>query len=339
MTLPAYGFEDALYALGQPQALAEFKTVPADFVVEEVLGFEPAGEGEHLFLQLQTDDQNTRFTLQILAKLFGVAQKQVSYSGLKDRRGLTSQWFSIHLPGKQVTPDADQLLQNGITLLQHSRHNKKLRIGTHKANRFHIILRNVTSTETLAERITSVAAGGVPNYFGPQRFGHGGQNIAQALHWLEKAELPFERELRGRVLSTLRAWLFNGILSQRLQQQTWQTWQQDDPVMLDGTHSFFQPDAWDEVLQQRYEQGDIHLATWLFCNEHPGVAPENIQRYLGAAQFSTEIRALRLIPQELQWRCEANTLQLEFNLPTGAYATSVLRELVQLIDRSLPVSQ
>ena len=140
--LPAHGLEHAPYAGGVPTAQADFKTCAGDFVVEEVLGFEPSGDGEHLFLLLQTDDHNTRYTVKCLARLFGVSQRQVSYSGLKDRRGLTSQWFSIHLPGKDPQPDQQQLAAQGIRLLRFGRHHRKLRIGTHKSNRFFIRLRN-----------------------------------------------------------------------------------------------------------------------------------------------------------------------------------------------------
>lgn len=336
MTLPAFGFDDACYAYGQPLAQGDFKTCPEDFVVEEVLGFEPAGQGEHLFLQLQTDDQNTRYTLKILSRLFSVPQKLISYSGLKDRRGLTSQWFSIHLPGKDVAVDADLLLQNGIRLLQQARHNKKLRIGTHKANRFHIRLRNVSQRDGLSERLQQIAVGGVPNYFGPQRFGHHGNNVGEAMRWVELQESPVERELRSRVLSTLRAWLFNGDLSRRIEQGSWQQWVPGQAVCLDGSHSFFVPEQWDDTLQQRYDEGDIHLGGWLFSTDHPGSAPEPVQRFLARAQLSAELRPLRLLPQALHSSWEGDDLLLGFNLPTGAYATSVLRELLSVRDRSLP---
>ncbi len=336
MTLPAFGVADASFAFGQPPTRADFKTVPTDFIVEEVLGFAPAGEGEHLFLQLQTDDQNTRYTLKLLSKLFSVSQKLISYSGLKDRRGLTSQWFSIHLPGKQVAVDADALAASGITLLQYNRHNKKLRIGTHKANRFHIRLRNLTDANALPERLQSIVAQGVPNYFGPQRFGHEGGNVAEALHWVEKGELPLERDLRSRVLSTLRAWLFNGNLSNCINQNTWCTWRPGEPVLLDGSHSFFTPEIWDKTLQCRYEEGDIHLANWLFSVDHPGNTPDKIATFLERAQLSAELRARRLLPRAFQWQLEMGELLLRFDLPSGAYATSVLRELVQVIDKSLP---
>lgn len=335
MRLPAFGFDDACHAYGQPLAQGDFKTCPEDFVVEEVLGFEPAGQGEHLFLQLQTDDQNTRHTQRILSRLFSVPQKLISYSGLKDRRGLTSQWFSIHLPGKDVAVDADRLLQHGIRLLQQARHNKKLRIGTHKANRFHIRLRNVSQCDGLSERLRQVVSWGVPNYFGSQRFGHHSSNIVEALRWVERQALPAERELRSRVLSTLRAWLFNGDLARRIAQGNWQQWLPGEAVCLDGSHSFFVPEQWDATLQQRLDEGDIHLGGWLYSNEHPGQAPERVQRFLARVQLRAELRPLRLLPRALHASWEGDDLCLGFNLPAGAYATCVLRELLSVRDRSL----
>ncbi|HVK99149.1 MAG TPA: tRNA pseudouridine(13) synthase TruD [Dongiaceae bacterium] len=336
MTLPAYNFPDAPYAYGAPESRAEFKTVPQDFIVEEVLGFEPCGDGEHLFLLAQTDDQNTQFTLKLIARHFKVPPRQVSYSGLKDRRGLTSQWFSVHMPGSTQEADADVLQTQGIHLLRQSRHNKKLRIGTHKANRFHIRLRNCQNSDALKSRLDPIARQGVPNYFGPQRFGHSGRNVNDALGWVEKNELPHDRELRGRVLSTLRAWLFNGELAQRLTAGHWPSWQPGDPVQLDGSHSFFLPDAWDDTLQTRLEEGDVHPATWLFSADHPGHAPSSISEYLTKAGLNAETRALRLLPRNLQWEQQESDVLLRFNLPTGTYATSVLRELVILDDKSLP---
>ncbi|NPU92474.1 MAG: tRNA pseudouridine(13) synthase TruD [Gammaproteobacteria bacterium] len=338
MTLPAFGFDDAPFAYGDPRSRADFKTAPEDFIVEEVLGFEPCGEGEHLFLLVQTDDQNTQYTLKQLSRHFKLAPKLVSYSGLKDRRGLTSQWFSLHLPGKNIEVDRSALSELGINLLRQSRHNKKLRIGTHKANRFHISLRNFSDDGSFQNRMQQIASQGVPNYFGPQRFGHHGHNVNDALHWVEKNELPLERELRSRVLSTLRAWLFNGDLGHRVAHQNWLTWQPGDPVLLDGSHSFFHPDAWDATLQQRLDEGDIHPSTWLWSPDHPGIAPPHISDYLSKAGLSTETRALRLLPRDLKLEEEGSDRVLHFNLPTGAYATSLLRELVILNDKSLPMA-
>ena len=215
--LPAFGFDQALYAYGEPNATATFKAQPEDFIVEEVLGFQPCGEGEHLFLFVQTDDHNTRYTQKCLAHLFGVSKNKVSYSGLKDRRGLTSQWFSIHLPGQNPQPDAAALAEKGITLLNHGRHNKKLRIGTHKTNRFVICLREVNESRGLEQKITLLERG-VPNYFGEQRFGAKGDNAEAGLRVLQKKRRVRDRGLRELFVSAYQSAIFNHYLAERIRQ-------------------------------------------------------------------------------------------------------------------------
>lgn len=332
--LPAHGLEHAPYAGGVPTAQADFKTCAGDFVVEEVLGFEPSGDGEHLFLLLQTDDHNTRYTVKCLARLFGVSQRQVSYSGLKDRRGLTSQWFSIHLPGKDPQPDQQQLAAQGIRLLRFGRHHRKLRIGTHKSNRFFIRLRNVQNPGDLQSRAAAVAASGVPNYFGPQRFGHHGANIDEALAYAGEGKLPEDRAQRSRVLTTLRSWLFNGELGQRVRAGSWQAWQPGDPIMLDGSQSYFHEAAWSTTLQARYNGGDIHLGGYLAGAESAGVPP-SILALFKLANMKVDVRALRLLPHNLVLGSDTLGETLEFELPKGAFATTVLRELVKLKDLSI----
>ena len=336
--LPAFGFDQAPYAYGAPQARARFKGKPEDFVVEEVLGFEPSGEGEHLFLFVQTDDHNTRFTVKCLARLFGVPQRAVSYSGLKDRRGLTSQWFSLHLPGKPVEPDAAALMEQGIRLLRHGRHNRKLRIGTHKRNRFVITLRDVSNPDALQARLAPIRTAGVPNYFGAQRFGHHAGNVEEAKRWAALGELPQDKAERSRVLSTVRSWWFNGQLGQRVAANQWQAWQTDDPILLDGSQSFFQEPQWSPELQRRYDEGDIHIGTWLPGPDQPGL-PADFAQLLRLAAMKPDPRPLRLLPANIDVQRSSDEqgnepVVLAFDLPKGAFATAVLREWVQLDDCS-----
>lgn len=331
--LPAQGFDSAPYGFDAPASRADFKLRPEDFIVEEVLGFDPSGEGEHLFLLLQTDDQNTRYTVKLLARYFGVAQRQVSYSGLKDRRGLTSQWFSIHLPGQNPIPQAEQLAEQGIRLLQYGRHHRKLRIGTHKANRFRIVLRNLENGNDLERRFDQIQAVGVPNYFGPQRFGLHGGNLEEALDWAQRRELPVEKAVRSRVLSTLRSWVFNGSLGARVQLGSWNTWIRDDPILLDGTQSFFFEQSWSEPLQQRFAMGDIHLGGWLPGAESEGL-PDDVKALFQLAGMKREPRPLRLLPRCALMTLNGDSLHVQFELPKGAFATAVLRELLYFESRT-----
>jgi len=168
------------HALGGPVCHGTIKLTPEDFVVEEILGFEPSGEGEHVFLRIEKRGENTDYVARQLARFAGVSSRNVSYAGLKDRHGRTLQWFSIQLPG-QSGPDWSGLDSDTIKVLDVIRNARKLRKGATSGNRFELTVRDLTATnEALEKRLADIARYGTPNYFGPQRFGHDGQNIEQA---------------------------------------------------------------------------------------------------------------------------------------------------------------
>ncbi|GIX31202.1 MAG: hypothetical protein KatS3mg124_1674 [Porticoccaceae bacterium] len=189
-------------AYGAPGLRLAFRSRPADFQVVEELGFAPTGEGEHLLLRIRKEGQNTRWVAHLLARHYGVADEAVSYCGLKDRRAVAEQWFSVHLPGRR-DPTPPPALSH-CTVLAESRHRAKLRPGMHRRNQFTVVLRGVPgqSRAALEARLAQLARQGVPNYFGPQRFGRAGAN----LHWVA-ARLKEGRRLggRGRHLSLRRA--------------------------------------------------------------------------------------------------------------------------------------
>lgn len=312
------------------------KASPEDFVVEENLGFELSGEGEHLWLYIKAIDMNTDFTVKQLARDFGVEKRAISYSGKKDRRAVTSQWFSIHLPGQDIQiPN----LHENLEVLKSSRHSKKLRRGAHKDNQFQIRL---TSTQNIDEaafqdKLATIAESGYPNYFGPQRFGHGERNIEFAVQCMETGR-RLKRQDRDRVYSTLRAWDFNRYLSLRINEQNWRQYLEGDLLMLSGSSSFFQPDEWDEELNQRLATGDIHIGGLLPGKGRQQVPLSNgvdtpcedMIKYLGGQRVEQGIRALSVIPKNIQAEVLPSEIKLSFALPKGAYATSLLRELINV---------
>ena len=116
-----------------------YRAQPEDFQVDEILGFEPSGEGEHLYLQIKKRDQNTQWVAGLLAKLAGIKRNDVSFAGLKDRFAVTTQWFSLYLPRRELT--LAQLQHDDFEVLTLVRHNKKLRRGMHSGNQFKLVLR------------------------------------------------------------------------------------------------------------------------------------------------------------------------------------------------------
>jgi tRNA pseudouridine13 synthase len=271
-------------ALGAPLASATLRAEPEDFVVEEELGFAPAGEGQHLLVQVRKRNANTAWVAEELARIAGCRQHDVGYAGLKDRRAVSVQWFTLPRPRAPLALAA--LRGEGFEALQLHPHNRKLPRGALTGNRFAIRLRALAGSgaqlqEALAERLASIGRSGVPNYFGPQRFGRDGANLermAAPLRALRPAE-------RGFVLSAARSVIFNAVLAQRVTAGSWGQVLAGDLANLDGRGSFFVVDRVDAVLQERARALDIHPTGPLWGEGTPASAAAvgELEVHTGAA--------------------------------------------------------
>lgn len=331
------------FALGRPEAAGRIRVSADDFRVEEQLGYEPEGDGEHLWVYLRKRDTNTDWAARALARWAGVSPTAVSYAGLKDRHAVTDQWFSIHLPGRP-DPDPAALASPELTILEARRHRRKLQRGGLKGNRFRLVVRELRGEpESVPERLRRLQVLGVPNYFGPQRFGHDGRNVDQARRLFAGALRRVDRHKRGLYLSAARARLFNAVLSRRVADGSWRQGLDGDLMMLDGSHSVFATETLGDTLRERLTRLDIHPSgplwgregTWPSASalalEHEVAATDpELCDGLIAAGVRAERRALRLALDEAECRLDrdAGTLELGFDLPAGAYATVVLRELL-----------
>lgn len=336
--------EHLAYLHGKPQVQGDFRTFDEDFVVEEVLGFEPSGEGQHVCLFVQKRGQNTQFVAKQLAELAGIRVRDVSYGGLKDRHAVTRQWFSVEVPVKTHI-DFSQLDSDTIKVLKQIRHNKKLRIGAHRANRFTIVLRNISDMDGFKSRIEAIATQGVPNYFGEQRFGNGGSNLYMAQRMFSGENIR-DRKIRSLVISAARSWLFNLQVSMRLSKGVFAKPLDGDIFRLSGSRSFFTEQINDEIIE-RLKQRDIQIAAVL-----PGEgqlterdADELVQQAISEYQswadglsdmrVKADCRPLALFAEHLNVEELADhAVKLGFELPVGSFATAVLREWVQLVDCS-----
>ena len=250
--LPAF-----TYLYGQPISSGLLRSKKADFKVFEQIPFLPCGEGEHLFIHLRKTGANTAFVAKQLAQYFSVKESLVSYAGLKDRFAVTEQWFGVHVPGKQVY-DLSDLDIEGVEVLSYKRHNKKLRIGGLDGNRFEITLRDVTEIDELVRRWHVVSNHGVPNYFGEQRFGINGGNIAKALSLFSGRKVN-DKKKRGMYLSAARSLIFNQVISQRIEQEKFESLLNGDVVMLAGTQSVFLADSIEQSLIDRHLNHDVDI--------------------------------------------------------------------------------
>jgi len=331
------------YLFGKPISQADLRTHNSDFIVQEILPFTPTGEGEHHMLHVRKNGMNTVYVAEILAKFAKVHPKEVTYAGQKDKNAITEQWFGIRIPGKE-TPEWAQLNDEKLTILSSSRHSKKLRIGALLGNRFVLTLRNITDATDVDMRLQQIAKLGVPNYFGEQRFGHDGKNLILGRQMLSGGRNIKDRHKRSMYLSAVRSNIFNQVVSFRLANHHIETLT-GDCVMLAGSKSYFTVEAWDAVLTTRLAEKDIQLAAPLWGMGTPLAQGDALAvEMMPLAEFSADLqgleeagltqerRPLLLEPQGMKWQFDADTLTLEFILPAGSYATSVLRELVDYQD-------
>ena len=335
---------DWAYASGMPQSEAHIKTHCSDFLVTEHLGYEPCGEGEHVYLDITKTDTNTDFLARNIAKLAGVPARQVNYSGLKDRRGITRQWFGVHLPGKAESVDPDwQLLQSPeVHLHQVIRHQRKLKTGVHQGNFFAIRLCNIKASDALEQKLAVISQQGAPNYFGDQRFGHHGGNLSLALSMMQGKRIK-DRFKRGMALSSVRSYLFNQLLSQRVSDGSWlKAAVGERCIFSDGFSQFeaCEPSALAGV-QQRIDTGDLAPAGVMAGRVgNPLVTPASVYEAqvlapwlpwieaLVEQDLTAQRRSLRLWPKDFSWQwCKGNVLELNFHLMRGSYATALVREI------------
>ena len=336
-----------------PAVSGRLRVAPEDFVVDELMSFSPTGEGEHLWVSVRKRGFNTDQVARELARAADVPRRNVGYAGMKDRHAVTTQWFSIHLPGKELLlPPA--AMPAGIDLLEQVRHARKLHTGALLGNRFAITLRDCAGDRAvLAARLEHVRRHGVPNYFGEQRFGHNGANVDRARALFAGSYRTRDRHLRGIYLSAARAWLFNALLATRVSDGSWDRGVPGEAFILNGTHSFFVADAIDATLHERLARYDVHPSGPLWGKgESPArgearaledavmLTHTDLARGLEQEGLRQERRALRVVPVDLimEW-VDDTSLGIAFSLPSGCYATTVLRELVEYVTVSAVVGE
>jgi tRNA pseudouridine13 synthase len=322
------------------------RTTPEDFRVEEKPLYLPCGEGEHLYVSITKRGLSTPQLVSRLSSTLGVKAQSIGVAGLKDARAITTQMVSL----QHVQPDAiarivpdEHLLSIGVL----GRHRNRLRTGHHAGNRFQIVIRNIEpSASAVAPLIMDeLARRGVPNYFGPQRQGRDGTNfeVGAALLYDEKRRNRMPRSKRMWYLNAYQSILFNRILSKRVDRIDRML--VGDWAIKHANGACFQVE--DAVVEQkRADAFEISPTGILFgsraswADGEPGeieravaaefdATPESLQEAGKACGFRGERRALRVKLGDPDWSLQGDALTLSFTLPPGAYATTVLRELMK----------
>ena len=333
--------EQRARAYDLPTTKGRIRQRTADFRVDECLGFEASGDGEHVLLQVEKSGCNTLDVVNILAAHAGSTRRDVGYSGLKDKHAVCTQWFTVRCVSGV---DWGALERPGVRILKADRHRRKLRRGSHRANRF-LIRAGIDRLDRadLDTRLEHIRSGGVPNYFGEQRFGRRYAENADRL----LAGRPLARSQRSLTLSAVRADLFNRVLDRRVRDRNWNVALPGEYVNLDGSRSGFPVLGGDPDIAPRIVSLDLHPTAPLYGagpNPASGEVASMEAEVLGGHQALCELlvhqglrmerRPTRIAVRDLQWRVDetGRTLELGFVLGRGQYATSVLREVLDYED-------
>lgn len=309
------------YAYGEPTEHLDFRRAPEDFIVEELSDIAFSGEGEHFWLKIRKIGENTQWIADKLAQYFSIAASDVGYAGMKDRHAVTTQWFSLYLPGKPHVIDWDAFLASSdvhAELLESHTHAQKLRRGQHDGNRFVLRLHGVTNQSELESRLQKIAADGVPNYFGEQRFGRDGNNLVMAINSFVAQRPIRNKHKKGLAMSAARSYLFNLVLSHRVAEGTWHT-------LLDGDQSDNLPTGPLWGRGRPLCSGETSMVEVLALAEYSQWC--NQLEHCGLNQ---DRRLLVLKPENMAWEFQGDSLRMALDLSGGEFATAVLRELAVL---------
>ncbi len=322
------------------------RTTPEDFQVEERPLYLPCGEGEHLYLRITKRGLSTPDLVKRLSSMLGVKALAIGIAGLKDARAVTTQMVSVQ--GIQAdrmasVPVDEQVLKVDIL----GRHRNRLRTGHHAGNRFRLVIRDVAAyaAEVVPGILDQLSRRGVPNYFGPQRQGKDGDNYQLGAILLADAKRrdKMSRNKRMWYLNSYQSYLFNRILARRINTID-RVFAGDWAAKSENGACFLVEDA--EVEQARADRFEISPTGVLFgsrvswASGEPGAIEQAVITEAGTTQdalvaaakvcgFRGERRPLRVPLTELDWSLDGSVLTLSFALPPGAYATSVLREIMK----------
>src|SRR5262245_14414162 len=326
-----------------PGVGGRIKVQPEDFEVEEIPAYEPSGQGDHLFLWVQKRDVGAEYFTRQVAKRLGLAPGDVGTAGLKDRRAVTRQWVSVPATAEARLANLDG---DGVRALRVSRHANKLRPGHLRGNHFRVLIRDVPADA--GDRATPILdrlrRDGLPNFYGPQRFGRGGETARLGLELLRRERTHVRSGfLRKLALSAAQSLLFNDYLGRRLTDGLLRTVLAGDVMAKWPAGGMFV--ARDVAIEQgRFDAREtVHTGPMfgrkMFAAD--GLAAEREAATLRDAGLSTEAFAgfgklmqgtrrhnLIYVDDVVAVR-EPDGLRLTFTLPSGSYATVVLREVMK----------
>ena len=327
---------------GPPVFFGTYRPKASNFVVNEDLGFEPGYEGSHIWVLIQKTSVSTDEAAARLAFFAGVSRKDLGYAGKKDTHAEVTQWMSLPDTAKVYEGPIDAF----VKVLKVRRNSRKLKVGELSGNHFCLMLEGKI-IEGFEERIRAISLVGVPNYFGPQRFGRLGSNLENARR-MARRDPEGHRRLHpkeGMAASAARSAGFNAIVASRILDGTWLDVAASDVIILAGRGSHFSVSEVDLAsVRVRVDKGELSPTAPMAGKRRRTSVEQALKEtevlvtdnelyswMLGVFRFE-ERRATRVVPKHLEAKVGEDTLELSFWLPKGCFATTLLNELGNVIE-------
>ena len=339
----------------------DFKQTVERFFVEEIPLYPFTGKGNFLILKIKKTDMSTHKLLSVLAKAGELNERDIGYAGLKDKSATTIQYISV--PKQAQKAIEKNLTTERVEILETAYNKAPIKIGHLKGNRFSILLHNIQSGDAKFFNTTAkmMQKKGIPNYYGYQRFGE------DAKSYLQGKEIAHSgKRLKGSreklLVSAYQSHLFNQWLSMRVSLSATIA----AKSVKEAAKMLKYPEPLVEVLAKQPQffklfQGDVMMPypygkkwyvtqmqqaaetfasgkaapTGLLCGERAERA-KNDAGYLEASYDDDELTSLRgdrrfawIWPKEVEttYNEALKTMQVDFYLPKGSYATTFLEEI------------
>ena len=306
-----------------------------DFCVEELPVYLPQGKGSHTYAWIEKRGLSTRDLVLALMQE-GLKEQQIGVAGLKDKHAITKQWISVPNKFAKAMEKLESL--EGVKILELSRHKNKLGMGHLKGNRFTVRVRQAPEIDNARRILEVLQSVGVPNYFGPQRFGNGGLNAVDGYKVLYGLQAPGGHRLKGLFISSVQSLFFNHVLSQRIEADLFNTVILGDWAKKHDTGGEFLVEEISEGERaKRFEISSILPLYGKRVKVAEALAGEFEQKALEYLQLSWvkfasrrgDRRLSRFPLQEVSLEATEDGYVVSFDLPKGAFATSILRELLK----------
>jgi len=324
----------------------------SDFEVEEIPAYEPCGEGDHVYAWIEKREMTTAIAVRELAKCLEIRESDIGAAGMKDKYAVTRQLLSLPPP---LTPEAVLACEiEGLKILSAKRHGNKLKTGHLKGNRFILQVRDMECSPEEAEKRAQAifarlaAVPGAPNWYGAQRFGRAGGNASIGKALVTQSKVP-GKPPRGRqrrlYISSYQSKLFNECLAERMKDDLFTTVLVGDLLQKrDSGGVFASEDA--ALDQERFASGEVGLSGPMFghrmkCPTDGTAASVRETRILAREEIELASfshlsklangarRPMSIVLGEASAQAREDSLEVRFALPSGSYATAIMREIIK----------